>query len=103
MKIKWKGQYYHGAPPPVSNLYGLYGFNENGAPEMPSGERPADAPEMMSGGQRPDNAPEKPDAAPEKPTGEKPADAPEEPEDLTGERPADAPEIPNGEGTNDAN
>ena len=55
-------------------------------PELPSGEKPADAPELPSG--------EKPADAPELPSGEKPADAPELP---SGEKPADAPELPSGE------
>ena len=58
--------------------------------QAPTGEKPADAPEMPS------------DEQGQAPTGEKPADAPEMPsgeqsQAPTGEKPADAPEMPAGE------
>ena len=67
---------------------------------MPSGEKPADAPEKSSDEQG--QAPQGQAPQGQAPTGEKPADAPEMPSDKqgqapTGEKPADAPEMPSGE------
>ncbi len=71
------------------------------APEKPTGEKPADAPEEPEDmtGERPEMPSGEQGQAP---TGEKPADAPEMPSGKqgqapTGEKPADAPEMPSGE------
>ena len=71
------------------------------APEKPTGDKPADAPEEPEDltGERPEMPSGEQGQAP---TGEKPADAPEMPsgeqgQAPTGEKPADAPDMPSGE------